>query len=97
MVAKMSTIFHTLIDKKTDLKTILITGGAGFIGSNLVNNLLADGGYNITCINNFDNCYDPEQKNKILKQRLLTPALNCCRAISVTKNFLRTRLAITSM
>jgi len=45
-------------------KNILITGGAGFIGSHLIDFLLNDGNYNITCIDNFDDFYAPEIKRK---------------------------------
>ena len=36
----------------------LVTGGAGFIGSNLVRHLLQDDQVRITCIDNFDPFYD---------------------------------------
>ena len=39
-------------------KRILVTGGAGFIGSHLINSLFRDNpGIKITCIDNFDPFY----------------------------------------
>jgi UDP-glucuronate 4-epimerase len=45
------------------MKNILITGGAGFIGSNLIKKLLSSNRYNIVCIDNFDDFYSSKQKN----------------------------------
>jgi len=45
-------------------KHILVTGGAGFIGSNLIAKLLKDENNIITCIDNFDPFYSPEVKQK---------------------------------
>ena len=41
---------------------ILITGGAGFIGSHLVDRLVKDGGYRVTVLDNFNDFYDPTIK-----------------------------------
>jgi UDP-glucuronate 4-epimerase len=43
-------------------KNILITGGAGFIGSHLVDNLLTEDGWNITVIDDLNDFYSPEIK-----------------------------------
>ena len=45
------------------MDTILITGGAGFIGSNLIDKLLEQNNKIIT-IDNFDNYYNPQIKEK---------------------------------
>ncbi len=37
---------------------VLITGGAGFIGSHLIDHLLAQGGWRVTSVDNFDPFYD---------------------------------------
>lgn len=48
------------------MKTILITGGAGFIGSSLCEKLLLDGS-KIICFDNFDNYYSPKIKINNIK------------------------------
>ena len=45
----------------------LITGGAGFIGSHLVDRLLAEG-HRVTCLDNFDDFYDPARKRRNLRE-----------------------------
>jgi len=48
------------------MKHILVTGGAGFIGSNLIKELLKDSNNRVTCIDNFDPFYSLEQKKSNL-------------------------------
>ncbi len=43
------------------MKTILVTGGAGFIGSHLIDKLLSLG-YNVINVDNFNDFYDPQIK-----------------------------------
>ena len=45
------------------MRTILITGGAGFIGSHLCELLLSEG-VHVICLDNFDSFYDPNIKIK---------------------------------
>jgi UDP-glucuronate 4-epimerase len=45
------------------MSTILVTGGAGFIGSHLCERLLSDG-IKVICLDNFDTFYDPKIKIK---------------------------------
>jgi UDP-glucuronate 4-epimerase len=45
------------------MSSILVTGGAGFIGSHLCGKLLREG-YTVICLDNFDSFYDPNIKIK---------------------------------
>lgn len=57
-------------------KNILITGGAGFIGSHLIDFLMVTDEYSITCVDNFNDFYDPELKRKILNRTSVIQILN---------------------
>ncbi len=52
------------------MKTILVTGAAGFIGSSLVDELLKSNQYEIIGIDNFDPYYSKEIKESNLKESL---------------------------
>jgi nucleoside-diphosphate-sugar epimerase len=41
------------------MSTILVTGGAGFIGSHLCERLLHED-HHVICFDNFDDFYDPQ-------------------------------------
>jgi UDP-glucuronate 4-epimerase len=49
------------------MKRVLVTGGAGFIGSHLCQRLLREG-HNIVCLDNFDSFYDPAIKRRNLEE-----------------------------
>lgn len=48
---------------------ILVTGGAGFIGSNLIEQLLKEG-HKVVCVDNFNDYYDPLIKRNNIKDFL---------------------------
>ncbi len=62
------------------MRHALVTGGAGFIGSHLVDALLAEGGWRVTVVDNFDPFYDPAIKEANVAPHLTHPEYTLCRA-----------------
>jgi len=46
------------------MRNVLVTGGAGFIGSHLVERLLAEGGWRVVVVDDFNDFYDPGVKRR---------------------------------
>lgn len=66
---------------------VLVTGGAGFIGSNLCDKLLEQG-EEVICVDNFNDYYNPERKRENIKSAQLNPNFKLYEADIRDKNAL---------
>jgi len=55
------------------MKNILITGGAGFIGSHLVDRLLSEGEWTVSVVDDFNDFYDPAIKRANVSRHQQNP------------------------
>ncbi len=56
------------------MKNVLVTGGAGFIGSHLVDRLLAENDWRVTVVDDFNDFYAPEIKRENVRGHRQSPA-----------------------
>ncbi len=54
----------------SERREILVTGGAGFIGSHLVDRLLSEDAWRVTTLDDFNDFYSPEVKRKNVRAHL---------------------------
>ena len=62
------------------MRNILITGGAGFIGSHLVDHLMAERQWRIAVVDDFNNFYEPSIKRENIHPHLSDPNFRCFEA-----------------
>ena len=57
------------------MRNVLVTGGAGFIRSNLVDSLFIEGGWNVTVVDDLNDFYSPEIKRRNIRSEEHTSEL----------------------
>src|SRR4051794_35010094 len=62
------------------MRNVLITGGAGFIGSHLVDRLLSEGAWRVTVVDDFNNFYSPAVKRENVRAHFQNPAYRLVEA-----------------
>lgn len=75
------------------MKQILVTGGAGFIGSSLINRLIEYPQVRITCLDNFDDFYDPKIKKSNIVNHLKKGTYKFIRADIRNFSLLKSKLS----
>ncbi|MBV9925436.1 MAG: GDP-mannose 4,6-dehydratase [Acidobacteria bacterium] len=62
------------------MRNVLVTGGAGFIGSHLVARLLDEGRWRVTVVDDFNDFYDPALKRRNVEPHLGREDFELCEA-----------------
>lgn len=74
--------------------SILVTGGAGFIGSHVVDSLIKRG-ENVACVDDFNDYYDPRTKRKNIERALASMMLSLFEGDIRDSEFMRSVFAET--
>ncbi|MBD0370783.1 MAG: SDR family NAD(P)-dependent oxidoreductase [Pyrinomonadaceae bacterium] len=64
----------------TERREILVTGGAGFIGSHLVDRLLSEDSWRVVVVDDFNNFYSPSLKRENVRAHFQNPAYRLVEA-----------------
>jgi UDP-glucuronate 4-epimerase len=80
-------------------KNILVTGGAGFIGSHLVERLLGEKIWRVSVVDDFNDFYSPELKRANISAHLENPnfrlyEVDICNAVSLSSVFIENRFDV---
>jgi UDP-glucuronate 4-epimerase len=83
----------------TNMKNILVTGGAGFIGSHLVDKLLAENSWQVTVVDDFNDFYSPDIKRNNIAHHQTNENFKLCStdirdADSLEKIFAETKFDV---
>ncbi|MGH2379724.1 MAG: NAD-dependent epimerase/dehydratase family protein [Candidatus Limnocylindria bacterium] len=82
----------TSASRAADERTALVTGGAGFVGSTLVDRLLADG-WRVTAFDSFDPYYPAAAKRRNLRDALGHPAFELIEGDTTTAGLVAAAVA----
>jgi UDP-glucuronate 4-epimerase len=80
MKAQRNKVQRTKYKEQRSMQSILITGGAGFIGSHVVDRLLPEGEWQVSVVDDFNDFYDPAIKRANVSRHEKNPNFHLIEA-----------------